>query len=246
MSTLCRRFKDEEGVSEVVGTILTLGITVVLFSSVYAAVTNLESPEQRDHVEMVVDYERIGVMDHIEITHQSGRSLDTGSLIFNLYADGASEHRFRIDEDYEDVYVNITGDIETWSVGERVTIEGEIFEDTDTDLELIIQNEDTNRVVYQTRLVEEVPDQLGIKNAYISYIHDWRNYAEQGEKIDIVAMIRNPDDEDIWVNASVAGDDNPLTIEADTIELEKRSANRYIQQEIEIAAGATRNPIAWR
>jgi len=237
MSTLCRKFKDEEGVSEVVGTILTLGITVVLFSSVYAAVTNLEAPEQRDHVEMVVDYEREGDIDYINITHQSGRSLNTGSLVFNLFADDASEERLRIDDEE----VNVEGDYDTWSVGEKVWIEGEIFEFDDTNLELVIQNEDTNRVVYQTRLVEEIPDQLDIKNAYISYIHDWRNYAEQDENITIVAVLRNIgdlEDEDIDVTATVAGEDNPFEGD-DSVTLTRGSRRGRYEKNVRIAPEAT-------
>ncbi|MBS3790024.1 MAG: type IV pilin [Candidatus Thermoplasmatota archaeon] len=242
MSTLCRRLVDEEGVSEVVGTILTLGITVVLFSSIYATVATLDSPEQRDHVEMVAEYERVGDMDYINITHQSGRGLDTDSLVFNLLADGASETRFRID----DTNVSLTGeDDDTWSVGEGVTIKGKIFGKNDENLELLIQNEDTNRVVYQTVLVEEIPGQLDIKRAYFRYIYEWRNYAEQGEEVDIVAELSNVgDDVDVYVTVSedylwVDEDSDEDIEEGEEIKLERESRNRYLNESIQIRSNAT-------
>jgi len=238
MSALCRKFEDEEGVSEVVGTILTLGITVVLFSSVYAGVTTLDSPEERTHVEMVVEYEREGDIDYINITHQGGRSLDTGDLGFILLADGTSETQIRVGEDVNDVELTIEGDEDIWSVNEKARIEGEIFEPDATDLELFIRNEDTNRMVYETILSEEVPGQIEIEKAYIRYIHDWRDYAEQGEEIDIIARINNPMEEDIWVNASVVGDE-PFSDEHDEpVNLEERSRNRYINESIQVDAGA--------
>ncbi|MEF8835988.1 MAG: type IV pilin N-terminal domain-containing protein, partial [Candidatus Thermoplasmatota archaeon] len=244
MATLCRRFIDEEGVSEVVGTILTLGITVVLFSSVYAAVTTLDAPEERTHVEMVAEYDRQAAIDYINVTHQSGRSLDTDSLIFDLLADGASEEQIRIDDENPNVNLTIGGDDDTtWSVGEEAKIEGNIFDEDATNLELIVQNEDTNRVVYQSILSEEIPGQLDITNAYISYIHDWRNYAEQSEEIDIIAVINNPKDENINITASTPTDEVLIDEEGNNIssvELEKTSGNRYnTKEKIRVSPGAT-------
>ncbi|MFW5952783.1 MAG: type IV pilin, partial [Candidatus Natronoplasma sp.] len=228
------KFKDEEAVSEVVGTILTLGITVVLFSSVYATVTTLEAPERRDHVEMVAVYEREGDIDYINITHQSGRSLDIGSLSFNLLADPATENRLGIDDE------EVNFDDDTWSVGEEVRIEGEIFEHDDTELELLIRNEDTHRIVHQTVLAEEVPDQLDIGNTYISYIYDWRNYAEQDEEITIVAVLSDIGDidaEDINVTASVTGGHNPFK-DVETVTLTSDSRRDRYNETVEIASQA--------
>ncbi len=242
MNRLNRLFDDEEAVSEVVGTILTLGITVVLFSSVFAAVTHLDSPDRGDHNEFTADYFR-EEEDIVTITLQSGSSLETDDIEFTfIYEgdDGTTEDRYRFGEIYPDVDLSIEGGEDTWSIGEVITIEGELFEEGDTDIELAIHDLDRSRVVYRTELSEEVPGSPDFRKAYIRYIHDWRDYAEQGEGVEIVAELENIDDvEDIDVHLPV--NDDQLWDEYDSgeeISLDPGSGNRYSSDDVNVSSDA--------
>ncbi|MFP4185293.1 MAG: CARDB domain-containing protein, partial [Thermoplasmata archaeon] len=225
-----RLFEDEEGVSEVVGTILTLGITVVLFSSVYAGVSTLDSPERRDHLEMDVVYEPY----NLTISHQGGKTLEIDNLEFTVLSEGET---FRYTTE-DDELSGPRGD--EWSVGQTVNLDlSDESGELGSDMELVIQNQDSNRVIYQTDVSMQELGRADINNAYIRYIHDWRNYAEQGEEIDIVAELSNIegiDDNEINVNVSVS--DGQLWAdheEGENISLERASGNKYENRSIQIS-----------
>ncbi len=77
--------EDESGVSEVVGTILILAMTVVLFSSIILWVSNIPTPVAQTRVDIqgalnpVFDANGNEVRDYINLTHQGGESLPAAS-----------------------------------------------------------------------------------------------------------------------------------------------------------------------
>ncbi|MFO8109113.1 MAG: CARDB domain-containing protein [Thermoplasmata archaeon] len=119
----CKRrlSKDGSAVSEVVGTILVLSITVVLFSTIFAAVTRLESPERTAYLTMeanfsweVVDEEMIRT---ITIEHKGGHPINIreSSLHIVSYDERVRSHRFMFDD--EEI-IEITGrDEQYWDIG---------------------------------------------------------------------------------------------------------------------------------
>ncbi len=231
--------KDEEGVSEVVGTILTLAITVVLFTSVYAGVTTLEAPEQRDHVDITADFERVGGTNYINATHRGGKQLQFDSLAFTVLVDGKT-HQASLEDDSDDSDLKLNKSGDTWTVGQEVTIRDDDGIMVGSTIELVIQNRETNRVVYSSVLAEKGPQLLQIKNTYIRYNEDWKNYVEKGNEIGIIAEINGLNEEDVWVNATILHDSKIVT-SGNEIRLENKSGNRgnrYSNESLEISPTA--------
>lgn len=206
----------EGGVSEVVGTILTLSITVVLFSSVFAAVTHLEPPEERDHVDLSAEYERVNQTVYINITHRGGKEFDMGNLNFIIFID-EERHSYRLDDQHD-----------MWAPGDVARIEDDIDGiGPGSTLELLVQNQDTNRIVYSTMLREPREAELEISDAYIRYKHDWRSYAEPGEQIEITVHLSKPErmeEEDVKVEGSVRDD---VLAAPDVFELDHKRGSTY-------------------
>ncbi|MFW5907887.1 MAG: CARDB domain-containing protein [Candidatus Natronoplasma sp.] len=188
----------EDAVSEVLGIILVLTITVVLFTTVFAAVTQLDPPEERDHADLDADFERTDDKAYVNITHQSGESLDMEDLTFILITDNNTYT-------YEEGQVLLEGQ-DPWSAGESVVIEetrGDLRLSSTVDL--VIRNKDTNRIIYDTTLVEQEDAAISIQSANIYYLYEWRDYAEPEEEIEIRAEVELGDDEDVdQIQASVA------------------------------------------
>ncbi len=182
---------DEEGVSEVVGTILTLLITVTLFTTVFAAVTTLDSPEEREHVEFQAEFniyedEEEEEYAKIDIVHEGGEELELDDLDFILIIEDQ-------DFDMSDEDIEHEGD-ETWTSDETVTIETynvDIVEagQEGREIELLIRNVATQRIVDRITLTDVAEDPLSIRTLDINYRFDWRDYAEPGEDVEIRARI---------------------------------------------------------
>jgi len=126
--------EDESGVSEVVGTILILAMTVVLFASIIIWVTNIPTPVANPRLEIDgvlnpiynAGNEEIGA--NITLRHLGGESMDfftTG--IYVTTSSGSSEHtdilRIRgtvaTGINAGSAYGLIDGSGDTWNVGER-------------------------------------------------------------------------------------------------------------------------------
>jgi len=88
--------RDQAGVSEVVGTILILGMTVVLFSSIILWVSNIPAPTVQLRVDMLSRMEpvyngvgaEIGV--NITLTHHGGESLEDWRTVILVRAERGS------------------------------------------------------------------------------------------------------------------------------------------------------------
>ena len=79
--------EDESGISEVVGTILILAMTVILFSTIIVWVSSFPTPVAQTRADMIADltpqYNAAGtqVGDWINVTHQGGESLVAASTL---------------------------------------------------------------------------------------------------------------------------------------------------------------------
>ncbi|MFP4608888.1 MAG: CARDB domain-containing protein, partial [Candidatus Aenigmatarchaeota archaeon] len=223
--------EDEGGVSELVGTILTLSITVVLFTSVFAAVNNLEQPEEREHAELDATFERSENKAYVNITHQSGESLQMEQLTFALFVDGVV---YRYDED--DVVLD--GD-DPWSPGEKVMIE-ESHSDvlSSSNIDIVVRNDENGRVVYDSTLVDLEEEPLSIERMDIKFVYDWRDYAEPGEEIDIradISVSEELDENDLEVRADIPGKD--IFEEEEPVTLERLRGNLF-NKTVTIQSGA--------
>ncbi len=181
--------RDEEGVAEVVGNILTLAITVIIFASVFAGVTQIDPPEEETHVELQAEYEFAG--EHtINMKHEGGESLDM------------REHSIILTFEYPDddgEYMTIDDIDRTWRIGEELILDeddglGDMDEllREETVLELMIRDDDTHQIIYRKILVEEGSEIFEIRNAHMDYAYHWRNHAERGEEVTIKAEVAIP------------------------------------------------------
>ncbi|MFW5907888.1 MAG: type IV pilin, partial [Candidatus Natronoplasma sp.] len=184
---------DEEGISEVVGSILTLTITVVIFTSVFASVTQLEGPEEQPHVDFSTEYEYTAQADYINITHEGGKNLDLDDHSFIVVVDdtgGEDSRSYSIDDDE----MTTTGDESSFIIGDEICIkiEDELDISPDSRMELMVRQDSNSQIIYRTILLEEDRELLDIRNARIEYKFIWREHAEPGEEISIKAEVLAP------------------------------------------------------
>ena len=217
---------DEEAVSEVVSAILTLLVTVVLFSSVFATVQQLDGPDERVRVDLEADF---GDSGDLMVTHTGGDRLDTEELSFFLSDESGS---YPVSEGE----VDLPGS--SWSIGEIVEISMENY-DIEGELELMIRHDETSRVIFDSILIEE-GNIVDIRNAWIDYEVDWRDHAEPGDEITIRARVTAPvwkssesfDAEEIDLYASIGEsdvlfDNDTLITPDDNIYMNHTSGGRF-------------------
>ncbi|MFW6038781.1 MAG: CARDB domain-containing protein, partial [Candidatus Saliniplasma sp.] len=218
-------FDDEDAVSEVVGTILILSITVVLFSSIFATVSHLETPDRRTYTEMNAEL----INNNIRISHQGGKSIEMDRTTFFVVIDGNSD-RYT----YEDENLTlIDGDDDTWDIGENVEIDiSELYPDNleEPIAEILVSDNVNNQIIWDTELsLKPLIERPRIKEAGIDYKPEWRNYVERGEQVDIYAKVTHPN-----VTASNMPGDITVTVDLSelngyngSVELEHRTMNEF-------------------
>ncbi len=189
---------DEGGVSEVVGSILTLAITVVLFSSIFAGVQYLEGPTETQHVR----FSATATDDYVNISHDGGKPLKTVSTRIYLILDGNS-HFYRMDNSS----VTLSGrDSTRWELGEDVYIDHNLALKSAQSAQVLIVDSSSNKVIWRKDLITS-PEGEGIviKNAGVDYPLSWEDYASPEEKVIMWADVRVPgaDPEDINVTIDI-------------------------------------------
>ncbi|MFO8109112.1 MAG: CARDB domain-containing protein [Thermoplasmata archaeon] len=116
---LRRGFKlDKEGVSEVVGSILTLSITIVLFTAIFASVQNFEPPVPQQHRRLSITWEELDTY-YLNISHEGGKSIEIQDLEMMLFID---EGRDMIRVSQDDIRASIGGNSE-WTIGATARLE---------------------------------------------------------------------------------------------------------------------------
>ncbi|MFP4051817.1 MAG: CARDB domain-containing protein, partial [Thermoplasmata archaeon] len=181
------RIEDEEGVSEIVGTILTLSITVVLFSSIFAGVQYLETPEGSTVTEFKASHDGD---DNITVEHTGGRNLDTSKTsLFILFDD--KSHRFDFDSDKVTLYGE---DSEEWTTGEKVELDVSDLSLTGVNfVELMVMDTSKNQVVWRTEVdIYSPSERPNIKDSGVIYPQEWDNYVEAGSSCKLYVDVEYP------------------------------------------------------
>ncbi|MGM0509590.1 MAG: CARDB domain-containing protein, partial [Thermoplasmatota archaeon] len=205
--------KDESGVSEVLGSILTLSITVILFTSVFASLSYLETPEKSVRIDFEDTFEVAldGDSYWVNLTHEGGHDLRALDTDVYLLADSTSTFTFSLEDLHQDEAIDLTGEDDSrWTIGEKLIIHSD---DVDiiksNELEAIIVDQSSNRIVWRKNLFEP-GGPIIIRKAGVEYssIHPWKDYADQDEVVTLKAEIVSPgiNPDDIRVNASVGQD----------------------------------------
>ena len=121
MSNIKKRPKwNKHGVSEIIGNILILGITVTLFSSIMWFVTAMPTPQEHAYADMTSTVESTydagtGGYAWINVTHKGGQELKNESTGIYIWIDETTLLRYKI--------VNSTTNIGTsWTAGEMWSI----------------------------------------------------------------------------------------------------------------------------
>lgn len=73
---------ENDGVSEIIGTMLLLGIAVIIFSVVYFSLLSTPTPTVSSAVDMIAGVEEINGEYQIVIEHRGGESIDADSQLF--------------------------------------------------------------------------------------------------------------------------------------------------------------------
>nr|AGF93336.1 protein containing C-type lectin domain protein [uncultured organism] len=228
------RIEDEEGVSEIVGTILTLSITVVLFTSIFAGVQYLETPEGTTFTEFNATYDK---NYNITVEHSGGKDLDTDKTsLFVVFNDKSYKFDFGSDE------VTLFGkDPSEWITGEKVKLNISDLSLSDVDfVDLLVMDTVRSQVIWQTE-VDIYSPQKGpqIKNYGPIYPQEWDDYVEAGEKCKLFVEVDYDWDKigevDVLVNlGKLTGFEDKGAWSTGWFNITDRSGYRFIKKNLEI------------
>ncbi len=233
---------DEEGVSEVVGAILTLAITVVLFSSVFAGVQNLSGPDREIHLSLEYDYEENSDAIYINLTHDGGENLEGSETAIYLSGTDGKTHSFSFSDD------SSGGDLEDdqWSIGETLNLEipssESLYDDFEgmKTVEAIIIDDTTGKIIWKQNVKKEDVMEPLVRNTGVDYPLRWDKFAKPGDEVVLwadVIDLDTPDGSNITVEVSLEkldGFTGEKTLETDSFRSYKE--NRY-SKNITIATG---------
>jgi len=127
MSNIKRKARwNKHGVSEIIGNILILGITVTLFSSIMWFVTAMPTPQEHAYADMTssleTHYDGTGGLAWINVTHKGGQELKNEATGIYIWINDTTLLRYKIE--------NSTVSIGTsWTAGEvwRILLGHSVF-----------------------------------------------------------------------------------------------------------------------
>ncbi len=191
--------RSEKAVSEVLGTILTLGITVVLFTSVFAAVTNLPEAKASPHVDFDAE---IDVEDELlSITHLGGGTLPAEATSVFIVVDTTS---YYYPLDSEEVFIE--NDEERWRINEKIMIDISEVEITTREIEILIIDQNTRKVLWNSYVTSPaIPRAIVINDLWVNYRRDWEDFANAGEEATLYAEVIPGIDTEIRVLIDLRG-----------------------------------------
>ncbi|MFO7791846.1 MAG: CARDB domain-containing protein, partial [Candidatus Saliniplasma sp.] len=205
-------FDDEDAVSEVVGTILILSITVVLFSSIFATVSYLDTPDRKTYIDMEAEFQRDDY--NLSISHQGGRSLDMIDTSFYIVIGGDSIR-------YEGGDVELDGDDDTWDMNEDVVIDLDGFDWEDIEAqgipiaEVMVSDNANNHLVWSTEVsLSEAVYRPRLRDVGVYYEPEWKDHVEKGDEVELYARVSHPNESasnlDVTVDLSDLNDYNGI------------------------------------
>ncbi len=199
MSKIKNRFyKDRDAVSEIVGTILILSITVVLFASIFATVSLMETPEQRTYIDFETSFVREEDDYLLKLTHKGGRTLEKFNTAFNIAVYDGTYRSTR----YEHDSVNLTFPGDMWGIGEEAVIDiGDLpdrlgYNDWTHMLnqidvaDILVMDTGRNDLIWRTEFrLGDPGKRVVIKDMGVEYPYEWENFVEAGSSVRLYARI---------------------------------------------------------
>jgi hypothetical protein len=218
-----RRF-DRSGVSEVVGTILVLLITVIIFSSIIVWVYTIPTPTSKDRVS--VDGQLSGIYvggawkgAYINLTHQGGDDLVEGSTRVFLTINNKTEVLGTKGTIFDGVSVKeygVEGPDSTWSIGETWTYLNESIPEG-AQVSVLVVDIDRGIVLWSKDLLGAAGSQAPI------FLDKWvdsdpatntRDPVKPDDKFTLYAKVMDPDSdlnpESVWAYLTFGFNGTPL------------------------------------
>ncbi len=208
-----KRRMNDSGVSEVVGSILTLAVTVIIFTGIFYGVQNIEPPEQQTYAKFTSTASIADQTAYINITHNGGKVMPDYNTRIYIFVDSAdSPHNVQFTDDQG---IDLADG--RWHMGETMHLEFDdpheiydAFQDRDSTIELIILDIDNNQRVHREMI--KTKDELApfIRDVGVIYPLDFGSYAIPGEEVTIWADVVDKDTLDlgeleVWLNLSELG-----------------------------------------
>lgn len=174
---------DKEGVSEVVGSILTLAITITIFGTVFAGVMNIEPPVPQRYSEFDVSWEERPGTYYLNITHEGGESIRDDQIYITLFFDDHRENR------------EIENDV--WNIGvtERFVFEFEEGDELDAaeTIELVMIDRTRGQTIHREMLREDARFAPIIRAMGVEYELPWETHAIPGNEVDFWVEVKDHD-----------------------------------------------------
>ncbi|MFP4196548.1 MAG: type IV pilin N-terminal domain-containing protein [Methanomassiliicoccales archaeon] len=185
---------DRGGVSEIVGNLLILAITVTLFSSVLYFVSSMPTPNEEVYADFSSDLTIGDGNATISITHEGGETLKYFNINIYLFIDG----------DPTTLNFSDGGLDESWSTGQTWTHEAEGVTNS-TSLRAMIVDVEENSVIWE--------NQLNTGQGQFAPIIKQRGLTSsptyEGENVSFYAKVVDPDGDldtgSVYINASSIG-----------------------------------------
>ncbi len=194
--------KDDSGVSEVVGSILTLSITVILFTSIFWGVQTLEPPVSQRHTTFSVSLEEQhpeGTVEfYLNVTNIGGEPLVDRYTSIRLLLNHTDSYSFTFEDDADGQDL-LDG---WWDIGNTLNL---YFDDEnpeerysevwgtlrtpDSHVELIIYDNAENQVVLAEIIKDDTVYEPIIRKVGVDYPLPWETYTVPGEGVTLWADI---------------------------------------------------------
>ena len=137
-----KKWSDNKGVSEIIGTILMLAITVVLFSSIMVFVTNMPTPIMRPTADFLSSLDVSTDPPTLTLTHNGGEALNDYETVILVIIDGTVRTR----------YFDTGTSTSKWSIGEPWKFTGFHNFGSNTSLEAMIIDTHSNSQIWDGKI----------------------------------------------------------------------------------------------
>ncbi len=234
--------KDERGVSEVVGSILTLAVTVIIFTGIFWGVQNIEPPEEQSYMKFSTEI-YMDANDHvyINITNMGGGILREYNTRIYLFVNHTERNDVGFDDDsYGNDLAN-----GRWDMSETLNLEydnstqvGRAFSDPDATVAVMIYDDAINQRVYNEEIKSIDKHPPFVRELGVLYPQDYLNYAMPGDTVDLYVDLVDKDTYNLD-DINVTVDISPLDGHDGTHEMERLTnkplkINRYIYRGVTI------------
>ena len=207
-----KRRMNDSGVSEVVGSILTLAVTVIIFTGIFYGVQTIEPPQEQIFVKFSSNVNISNQTAYINITHNGGVVMSDYNTRIYITVDYDAPFNVEFTDDQG-------GDLADgrWRVSETMRLVYEpdhtiaqAFPDRNSTVELTIYDIDAEQRVHREML--KTKDELApiVRDVGVDYPLDFGVYAIPGETVTLWADVIDKDtlvldNMQVWINLSKLG-----------------------------------------